>query len=90
MSWLPAMMKALGGLASSGGEPVQTVQTMCKPKTDPKGDFPWLIQEGNRRNKRIEESQDRWGFYKTRPNYRDVGVWFRFAQDYFWFARDNI
>ena len=75
---------------SSGGEPVQTVQTMCKPKTDPKGDFPWIIQEGNRRNKRIEESQDRWGFYKTRPNYRDVGVWFRFAQDYIWFARDNI
>ena len=25
---------------TSGGKPVQTVQTMCKPKIDPKGDFP--------------------------------------------------
>ena len=75
---------------SSGGKPVQTVQTMCKPKIDPKGDFPWLIQEGSRRNKRIEESQDRWVFCKTRPNHRDFGVWFRFAHDYIWFARDNI
>ena len=36
----PGKADAIDDDGPSGGKPVQTVQTMCKPKIDPKGDFP--------------------------------------------------